>query len=94
MADGPRLHCVCAQCRVCGLLGPLMLITVGALFLVAQYTRFSFADLWPILLIVAGGVLYSASVVSGRRNRSSCPRLCENPGSQTARSKIFSISSV
>jgi hypothetical protein len=64
MADGPRLHCVCAQCRVCGLLGPLMLITVGALFLVAQYTRFSFADLWPILLIVAGGVLLAQSLAS------------------------------
>jgi hemolysin III len=45
-------------------------------------------------LIVAGGVLYSASVVSGRRNRSSCPRLCENPGSQFVRRKSFSISSV
>jgi|HubBroStandDraft_4_1064222.scaffolds.fasta_scaffold351487_2 hypothetical protein len=64
MADGSRLHCVCAQCRVRGLMGPLMLIAVGGIFLAAQYTRFSFADLWPILMIVAGAVLLAQSLAS------------------------------
>ena len=36
------------------LMGPVMLITIGVLFLVGEYTRYSFGYLWPILLIVAG----------------------------------------
>ena len=64
MADGPRQHCMCAHCRVRGLMGPLMLIAVGAIFLVAQYTRFNFGDLWPVLLIVAGVVLLAQSLAS------------------------------
>jgi len=43
-------------------MGPLMLITIGALFLVAQYSRYSVADLWPVLLIVAGVVLVAQSL--------------------------------
>jgi len=32
----------------------IMIITVGVLFLVAQYSRYNFGELWPFLLIVAG----------------------------------------
>ena len=56
------MRCGCPQCRVRGLMGPLMLITIGALFLVAQYSRYSVADLWPVLLIVAGVVLVAQSL--------------------------------
>jgi hypothetical protein len=41
-----------------------MLITVGALFLIRQYSRFSIGDLWPILLIVAGIVLVAQAMAS------------------------------
>jgi hypothetical protein len=41
-----------------------MLIAVGAIFLVAQYTRFNIGDLWPVLLIVAGVVLLAQSLAS------------------------------
>jgi Domain of unknown function (DUF5668) len=64
MPDPNHTHCHCAHCRIRGLMGPLMLITVGVLFLVAQYTRYSFADLWPVLLIVAGIVLTAQSLAS------------------------------
>lgn len=50
-----RPVCHCAYCRIHALFGPIMIICVGAVFLVAQYSyRFSFGDLWPVLLIVAG----------------------------------------
>jgi hypothetical protein len=52
MAEGTKIKCNCAHCRVACLMGPLMLITVGAIFLVAQYTRFGIGDLWPLFLIV------------------------------------------
>ncbi|MFZ3378084.1 MAG: DUF5668 domain-containing protein [Candidatus Acidiferrales bacterium] len=56
--------CRCAHCRIRGLMGPLMIITVGILFLAAEYSRYSFGDLWPVLLIVAGIVLTAQSLAS------------------------------
>jgi hypothetical protein len=64
MANGQGTVCRCAHCRVRGLLGPIILITVGILFLVGQYTRYGFLDLWPVLLIVIGVVLVAQSLVS------------------------------
>jgi hypothetical protein len=49
-----RPVCHCAYCRIRSLFGPIMIITVGVVFLVAQYSRYSFGELWPFLLIVAG----------------------------------------
>ncbi len=55
MADG--VHCQCARCRLSGLTGPVILITLGVLFLIGQYShRYAFTDLWPILLIVIGAL--------------------------------------
>jgi hypothetical protein len=45
-------------------MGPLMIITVGVLFLAGEYTRYSFGELWPVLLIVAGIVLTAQSLAS------------------------------
>jgi hypothetical protein len=64
MTNETRKACRCAQCRVRGLLGPLVLITVGALFLAGQYSRYGFFDLWPIILIVIGAVLVLQALVS------------------------------
>ena len=49
--------CGCSCCRRSGLTGPVMMVTVGTLFLIANYTRFDFHDLWPIILIVLGGLM-------------------------------------
>ena len=54
LAQPPRTVCHCAYCRIRSLFGPVMIITVGVLFLLAQYSRWSFGELWPFLLIVAG----------------------------------------
>jgi hypothetical protein len=64
MPDEIKARCTCANCRIRGLMGPVMLITVGALFLIRQYSRFSIGDLWPILLIVAGIVLVAQAMAS------------------------------
>jgi Domain of unknown function (DUF5668) len=64
MADAQRSVCRCAHCRVRGLMGPIILITIGVLFLTGQYSRYGFFDLWPILLIVIGVVLVAESLVS------------------------------
>jgi len=40
-----------------GFVGPVAMITVGALFLLQSYTRWDFDDTWPILLIAIGGAM-------------------------------------
>jgi len=63
MSDGVR--CACMRCRMRGLMWPAILITLGVLFLVAEYSsRFSFMDIWPILLIVIGAVKVIESTAS------------------------------
>lgn len=59
-----KTGCRCAYCRIRGLLGPIILITIGALFLAGQYSRYGFFDLWPIILIVIGAVLVVQAMVS------------------------------
>jgi hypothetical protein len=39
-----------------------MVITIGVLFLAAEYSRYSFADLWPIILIVLGVLLVAQAL--------------------------------
>jgi Domain of unknown function (DUF5668) len=64
MSDPNQPVCHCPHCKIRGLMGPLLIITVGVLFLIGEYTRFSFLELWPILLIVAGVVLTGQSLAS------------------------------
>ena len=64
MPDAFKTRCTCPNCRVRGLMGPVMLITIGVLFLLRQYTRFSIGELWPVLLIVAGIVLVGQAMAS------------------------------
>ena len=64
MADDTKPRCSCARCRVHGLIAPIMLITIGGIFLAGEYTRYDFENLWPVLLIVAGIVLFAQSLAS------------------------------
>lgn len=50
-------NCPCTRCRMRGLMGPVILITVGVLFFIGQYNwHYSFERLWPVILIVIGVV--------------------------------------
>ena len=44
--NGPEL--------ICAIRGPVTLITVGSLFALDHFTRYSFSRTWPVLLIVFG----------------------------------------
>lgn len=57
-------QCPCAQCRMHGLMGPVLLVTIGVLFLLDQYSGYSFGQLWPIILIAAGAVRVAESLSS------------------------------
>ncbi|HXA79175.1 MAG TPA: DUF5668 domain-containing protein [Candidatus Acidoferrales bacterium] len=65
MADETKPKCTCARCRVRGLMGPLLLIAIGAIFLLGRFTSFGFIKLWPLLLVLAGIVLWLQSKASG-----------------------------
>jgi hypothetical protein len=59
-----KARCTCAHCRVRMLMAPILLITIGLIFLVGQYSRYGFGDLWPVILIVVGAVLVLQNMAS------------------------------
>jgi hypothetical protein len=44
--------------------GPIVLITIGVLFLLDKFTQYQFGETWPVLLIVLGVMALAGS---GRR---------------------------
>ena len=60
-----KVRCACMRCRMAGLMWPAVLITLGVLFLVAEYSsHYSFMDIAPVLLIVIGAVKLIESTAS------------------------------
>jgi Domain of unknown function (DUF5668) len=63
----PNRRCYCARCRCRGYMGPVVLITLGVLFLLSEFTHWHFHQTWPILLIAIGlvKVLGSSADING-----------------------------
>lgn len=62
--------CSCARCRCRSLLGPVVLVTLGVLFLIPQFVHtVDFGDLWPILLIAIGVMKLLESSASTERHK-------------------------
>ena len=55
----PNRSCSCARCRTQGLMGAVILITLGVLFLLQDYLGIYFHQTWPALLIVIGVMIYA-----------------------------------
>ena len=50
-----RRWCPCQRCRTRGIMGPAIMVTIGAIFLISNFTqRLDMGDLWPLILIVIG----------------------------------------
>lgn len=65
MAEEKKVRCGCSCCRASSLMGPALIITVGVIFLIGQYSgRYGFQNLWPLLLVVAGLVKVLSSLSS------------------------------
>ncbi|MBI2683096.1 MAG: hypothetical protein HYX26_07775 [Acidobacteriales bacterium] len=61
-------NCPCTRCRLNDLMGPVMMITLGLLFLIDfSSSRVGFRHLWPVFLIVIGAmkVLQSSASTAG-----------------------------
>lgn len=50
--------------------GPVMLIALGALFAIDQFTEYSFWRTWPVLLILFGALKLCEKVFSGESESS------------------------
>jgi len=67
--------CQCARCRLNGVMGPAILITLGVLILLGQAGIASFDRTWPVILIVIGAIkiLQSSASTEGHINRYEMP---------------------
>jgi hypothetical protein len=54
MANGTT--CTCKRCSLRGLMGPVVVITIGVLFLLQQMHVASLNRLWPVILLAIGVV--------------------------------------
>lgn len=45
-------------------MAPALLITLGAICLLGQFTDYGFARLWPVIMLVAGGLTLARSSAS------------------------------
>src|ERR1700682_3210030 len=63
---GARTRCRCPRCRVHGLIGPVLLITVGLLFFIGQVDPhlWFWGKTWPIVLLVVGAMKLGAAMAS------------------------------
>jgi hypothetical protein len=59
-----RDRCYCERCRTRGLMWPTVLITVGFLSLLEDFTRFDWNRTWPVLILVIGVVMLLRSNAS------------------------------
>jgi hypothetical protein len=64
MANGDGPNCKCEYCRVHGLMGPVVIITIGVLFLIGEFTHHGFGQLWPLLIVVIGVLMLMQSRAS------------------------------
>jgi hypothetical protein len=54
----PNRTCPCPRCRARGLMGAAVLITLGVLFLLNEFSNLRFHESFPVLFIVIGLVMY------------------------------------
>lgn len=62
---GDAIKCRCQRCKVCGLMWPAVLITLGILFLVSRWHwGYRFGTLWPLLLVIIGVLKLAEALAS------------------------------
>lgn len=49
-----RVACRCVACTAISMMGPAILVTIGVMGLLDEFTRFGWGESWPLLLIVIG----------------------------------------
>lgn len=68
-----RIRCNCQRCTIRGLMGPVVVVTVGVLFLLSEMrgSFFDFGNTYPVILIVIGIISLASAMASGEGHVSS-----------------------
>jgi len=68
-----RVHCSCQRCTIRGLMGPVIIVTIGVLFLLAELRGgfFDFGNTYPVILIVIGLISLASALASSEGHVSS-----------------------
>jgi hypothetical protein len=68
-----RIRCNCQRCTIRGLMGPVVVVTVGVLFLLSEMRGgfFDFVNTWPVILVVIGLISLASALASGEGHVSS-----------------------
>ncbi len=81
-----RIRCTCQRCTARGLMGPVIVVTVGVLFLLQEMRGgyFDFGNTWPVILIVIGLLNLASAFASSEGHVSSAapapPAVPPSPG--------------
>jgi hypothetical protein len=70
---GDRIRCNCQRCTIRGLMGPVVVVTVGVLFLLSEMrgSFFDFGNTYPVILIVIGLISLASALASSEGHVSS-----------------------
>jgi len=70
-----RIRCNCQRCTVRGLMGPVVVVTVGVLFLLQEMRGgyFDFSNTYPVILIVIGLISLASALASSEGHVSAPP---------------------
>jgi len=70
-----HLHCNCQRCTIRGLRGPVIIVTVGILFLLQEMRGgyFDFSNTYPVIIIVIGLMSLGCALASNEGHVSSAP---------------------
>ena len=70
-----RVQCNCQRCKIRGLMGPTIIVTIGVLFLLQQMRGgfFDFGNTYPVILIVIGVISLACALASGEGHVSAPP---------------------
>jgi hypothetical protein len=68
-----RIRCNCQRCTIRGLMGPVVVVTVGVLFLLSEMRGgyFDFSNTYPVILIVIGLISLASALASSEGHVSS-----------------------
>ena len=72
-----RIRCTCQRCSIRGLMGPVVVVTVGVLFLLAEMRGgyFEFWNTWPVILIVISIISLASAFASSEGHAAPIPAL-------------------
>lgn len=70
-----RFRCTCQRCTIRGLMGPVVVVTVGVLFLLAEMRGgyFDFSNTYPVIIIVIGLISLASALASSEGHVTSAP---------------------